>query len=178
MDALLIIDMQVGCFSKVPRFDTEGTVKRINRLSAAFRDRGKPVVFIQHDGTKEDYLFPGTEDFQVLPELLRAKDDIFITKAANDAFYRSELDGTLKSMDVDTLYVTGLATEFCVNATIHSALVRDYNQVIVQDCHTTADRPVMNAREIIDFHNWLWANLTPTVGTIAVKSMEEILKSL
>jgi nicotinamidase-related amidase len=73
------------------------------------------------------------------------------------------------------LYITGCATDFCVNATIHSALVKDFNITVVRDCHSTADRPNFKAEKLIDFHNWLWANLTPTNGTIQVKELKEII---
>jgi hypothetical protein len=65
-----------------------------------------------------------------------------------------------------------------VNATVHSALVRDYDIVIARDCHTTADRPHQTAGQLIDFHNWLWENLTPTNGAITVKALQEILDPL
>ena len=174
MDALLIIDMQNGCF-KTPRYDRAGISERINKVSASFRKEGKPVFFIQHDGTKEEYLFPGSDDFEIIPELVTTKSDYFLTKTVNTAFYKTHLDQILKKLNVDTLFITGMATDFCVNATIHSALVKEYNLVIVKECHTTADRPTLDAKSIIDFHNWLWANLTPTEGRICVKSIDDIV---
>ncbi len=53
--ALLIIDMQKGSFTaKTPRFDKDGVVKRVNALIQIFRDADKPIIFIQHDGSKEN----------------------------------------------------------------------------------------------------------------------------
>jgi Amidases related to nicotinamidase len=175
MDALLIIDMQNGCFA-TPRLDREGTAKRINEISERFRSRGLPVIFVRHDGTKENYLFPGTKDFEVIDELVRAPTDRCVTKTVNDAFYRTDFDATLRNMGATRLFVCGLATDFCVNATIHSALVKDYDLVILSDCHTTADRPLLGAQAIIDFHNWLWAELTPTEGSIRVLPMKDALE--
>jgi nicotinamidase-related amidase len=175
MDALIIIDMQNGCFA-TPRVDREGTAKRINAIAAHFRERGLPVFFIQHDGTKERYLFPGTEDFEIIGELTRAPSDRFVAKTANSAFYETSLDADLRSLGVSRLFVCGLATDFCVNATIHSALLHDYDLVILSDCHTTADRPSLDARTVIEFHNWLWAELTPTKGTIKVMPMQNALE--
>ena len=176
MEALLIIDMQKGCF-ETPRYDRAGTAERINKVSAHFRKEGKPVVFIQHDGSKEDYLLPGSDDFEILPELVRGVSDYFVTKTVNDAFYKTNLDQLLKQLKITTIFITGMATDFCVNATIHSALVRDYNLVVVKECHTTADRPILDARSIIEFHNWLWENLTPTEGRIIVRSIEDVLQA-
>jgi nicotinamidase-related amidase len=175
MEALLIIDMQVGSFLNTLRFDAENIINRINLLSRHFRDQGKPVVFIQHDGTKENFLIHGSQDWEVLPDLIRGKKDKWIEKTANDAFYKTGLDDYLKQNRVSTLYITGCATDFCINATLHSALVKDYHLIVVKDAHTTADRPTLTATEIIKFHNWLWENLTPTEGRIIVKATEEIL---
>lgn len=175
MKALLIIDMQNACFSLTERHDREGTVRKINNASAWFRAKGWPVIFIQHDGTGENYMFPGTEDWKILPELTRDESDYCVGKTANDAFYRSGLQKLLSDLKVTTLYISGCATDFCVNATIHSALVKDYDQVIISDAHTTADRPHATALQLIDFHNWLWSNLTPTGGCIKVEKLANIM---
>ncbi|MDR2270296.1 MAG: hypothetical protein LBF27_05255 [Sphingobacterium sp.] len=44
---------------------------RINELSQQFRKSGNPVIFIQHDGTKENCFLPGTEDWSLLTEVIR-----------------------------------------------------------------------------------------------------------
>ena len=75
---------------------------------------------------------------------------------------------------INHLYITGCATDFCVSATVHSALVNDFNLTIIEDCHTTADRPNIKAEENIKFHNWLWQNLTPTNGTIRIVNSNDI----
>ena len=101
--------------------------------------------------------------------------DLYIEKEANDSFYKTDLSSLLAELNVDHLYITGCATDFCVNATIHSALVKDFDLTIIKDCHTTADRPNLKAEENINFHNWLWANLTPTNGRIRLLPSNEIL---
>ena len=176
MEALLVIDMQNACFDSAERHDREGTASRINQISRYFRRNDKPVIFIQHDGTKENYMFPSTREWEIIPELEIGPKDLLVNKTANDAFYRSTLDDVLRTHGIKTLYVTGLATDFCVNATIHSALVKDYHIVVVKECHTTADRPNLSAIQLIDFHNWSWPNLTPTQGRIDVKALKDIIQ--
>jgi nicotinamidase-related amidase len=175
MEALLIIDMQIGSFRLSKRYDETGIVKRINKIADIFRKNKKPVIFIQHDGTKENYLHTGTEDWKILPELKQAEFDLYIKKEANDSFYRTKMSTMLENYKIDHLYITGCATDFCVNATVHSALVKDFNLTIVKDCHTTADRPNINAEENIKFHNWLWGNMTPTKGKIRIKNSNDIV---
>jgi nicotinamidase-related amidase len=175
MEALLIIDMQVGSFRSSVRYDEIGIVNRINKVADLFRRKNRPVIFVQHDGTKENYFHTGTEDWKILPELKQEISDMYIEKEANDSFYKTNLSSLLEELDINHLYITGCATDFCVNATIHSALVKDFDLTIIKDCHTTADRPNLKAEENIKFHNWLWANLTPTKGKIRVINSDEIV---
>ncbi|MDG3085355.1 isochorismatase family protein [Vibrio hannami] len=173
-DALLIIDMQNGCFNKTKY--NEGEIRdRINLVAKNFRDNDKAVIFIQHNGSKEGYFYPGTDDHKIHEGLYVDKKDLIVEKEANDAFYNTNLDSLLKEKNISNLYVSGYATDFCVNATVHSALVKDYNLIVVSDCHTTKDRPQMEAKNIIDYHNSIWGTLTPTKGKVTVKQHNEIL---
>ena len=99
MKALLIIDMQMGSFKpETPRYDADGIIRRINSLSDYFRQNGDKVIFIQHDGTKENSYIPGTSDWNILPALIRRPDDIIVSKTANDSFYNTELETITKKM--------------------------------------------------------------------------------
>lgn len=175
MEALLIIDMQVGSF-QTPRFEAEKVIENINCLSTFFREKHQPVIFVQHDGTKENFLIYDTDEWHILPSLIQKANDYFIEKEANDCFYKTELEALLKKLGVQKLYICGCATDFCVNATVHGALVRDYAITVIKDGHTTADRPHATAVQLIDFHNWVWENLTPTQSRIEVKNTHEIIQ--
>ncbi len=178
MKVLLIIDMQVGSFKpETPCYDTDGVVQRINSLSNYFRQNGDKVIFIQHDGTKENYYIPGTFDWNILPTLIQSTDDIIIGKTANDSFYHTDLESVLNKNDITDLFITGCATDYCVNATVHSALIKDYNIFIVQDCHTTKNRKYLNAEQVIQYHNWLWENLTPTNGKVKLVLSKDLIKT-
>lgn len=168
--------MQLGSFRPYElRYDTLAVIDRINRLSEAFRKNGDLVIFIQHDGTKENCFLPGTEDWSLLPELIRGPEDIFVSKTANDSFYKTDLHTILQNRGVKELIVTGCATDFCVDATIKSALTKDYSITVVADGQTTADRPMIPARQVIQYFNWLWSEMTPTQGMIKVEPCHAIL---
>lgn len=174
-EALLIIDMQQGSFtSKTPRFDTEGVVNRINELAQIFREAGLPVIFIRHDGTKMNEFIPNTKEWELLNTLVTEPTDIFINKYANDVFYNSQLQSKLTGLNVTTLYITGCATDFCIESTIQSALTKDFNIVVVEDGHTTGERPHLGAEKVIEHYNWVWQNMIPTNGNIEVQSFNLI----
>ena len=167
MKALLIIDMQKGSFlPATPRYDTHGVIARINQLSAACRDAGFPVIYIQHDGSLQNVFRPHTFDWEILDELNIMEQDLILPKIANNAFYRTDLESTLQARGVEELLITGCATDFCVEATIYAALCKDYKLKIITDGHTTADRPGLTAKQVINHYNWVWSDLTPTLGTI------------
>jgi len=173
--ALLIIDMQKGSFTEqTPRFDTDGVIKRINELAQSFRQSDMPVIYIQHDGTGTGEFEKNTTEWEILNALNVEPGDILIDKYANDVFYKSKLQAKLRELNIDELFITGCATDFCVESTVQSALTKDYNMTLVSNGHTTGDRPHLKAEKVIEHYNWIWQNMIPTKGKIEVKSFEEI----
>jgi len=178
MKALLIIDMQQGSFTPAtPRYESVAVIERINQLAEFFRNNGDQVIFIRHDGTKKGEYIPGTGDWQVLTDLNQLPEDLYIEKTINDSFYQSDLQITLQNLGINELYFMGCATDFCFDATVKSALGKDYNVTVVKDGHTTADRPFINAKTLIDHHNWLWSELTPAAYPLKVATCSEIIAS-
>jgi len=167
--------MQKGSFtSNTPRFDAKGLVHRINELTQLFREHNFPILFIQHDGTQAHEFIPNTNEWELLDDLVIKSNDIFINKYANDVFYNSQLQSKLIELETDELYITGCATDFCIEATVQSALTKDYNIIVVENGHTTGDRPHLNAEKIIEHYNWVWQNMIPTKGKIKVKDLISI----
>jgi len=72
MDALIVVDMQVGLLNGEPKHDLRGVIERINRLATNVRERSGMVIFMQHCSGSEDDFVPGTPGWALLPELNRA----------------------------------------------------------------------------------------------------------
>lgn len=177
MKAFIIIDMQNVCFKpETPRYDSESVILRINRLSEFFRLKDQLVVFVQHDGSKQNFCFPGTKEWEILEKLVVKDTDIILPKTANDAFYNSDLEALLKKKNVDEVIISGCATDFCVDATVKGALVRNCNVTVIADAHTTANRPEIKAPDVISYFNRIWNEFIPTGGKIRVKSCEKYIK--
>jgi len=167
--ALLVIDMQKGSFTEAtPRYNTEGVVQIINSLATTFRAKSWPVLFIQHDGSTMNEFVPHTTEWELLDDLTIETDDIRIDKYANDVSYRSELGQKLEMLAINELVITGCATDFYVESTIQSAVSKDFNVTIIEDGHTTGNRPGLKASQVIDHYNWVWKNMIPTNGKIEV----------
>jgi len=175
MRALLIIDMQIGSFKPYDlRYDTLGVIERINKLSDYFRMNDDKVIFVQHNGTKENIFLPDTKDWQFLPELIKCDTDYVVSKSANDAFYNTQLEDTLSKHNISELFITGCATDFCVDSTVKSAITKDYHVIVVGDAHTTADRPHLSASKVIEYYNWIWDEMTPINFKIKVVKTNDL----
>ena len=82
---------------------------------------------------------------------------------------------TLAKSNITEIFVTGCATDFCIDATVKSAVSRDYEVTVVEDAHTTADRPHLTAPKVIEHYNWLWREMTPTNFKIQVIRTKDLL---
>lgn len=158
MKALLVIDMQVGLFEgDPPRYDADSVIQRLNEIAKNMRAAGGAVIFIQHED--KGSLKRGTRGWEILPLLERIDSDLLVHKQACDSFYETSLADVLEKHGVQQLVVTGCATDFCVDTTVRAAASRNYEVIVVKDGHTTKDRPHLDAKSIIDHHNWMWENL-------------------
>jgi nicotinamidase-related amidase len=174
MDALIVIDMQVGLLDGASKLDLQGVIGRINGLAAMVRERGGQVIWIQHCGPSGTDFAPGRPGWNFLPELQRADSDIVVPKTLNDAFAGTDLHGRLQQLAADRLLIAGWATDFCVDATLRSAVSHGHNVVAVSDAQTLADRPHLDAASVIRHHTWVWANLIAP-ASIRVATTAELM---
>ncbi len=63
--------------------------------------------------------------------------DVIVTKHRFSAFQDSDLDLILRSRDIRTLIMTGIATNVCVESTARDGFFRDYYIVFTSDCTAT-----------------------------------------
>jgi nicotinamidase-related amidase len=174
MDAMLVVDMQVGLLNGKPKHDLRGVIARINQLATKVRAQSGKVIFIQHCGCKGDDFEPQTPGWQFLPELLRHPADIIIPKDLNDPFAGTDLQHRLREIAPDRVLITGWATDLCVDATVRSAVSNHHNVVVVADGHTLNDRPHLDAASVIRHHHWVWRGLI-TRRSVKLASTSELL---
>lgn len=135
-DVLLIIDVQRALLDELPparRAELLGTlVPLLNRA----RSTGLPVVYVRHDGSPAE-LIPGTPAWEIASEIAPRAGEPIVDKRFGDAFAQTTLTEVLAALDADHLIVTGMQTDFCVNATIGGAAERGYRVTLIADGHAT-----------------------------------------
>lgn len=153
--ALVVIDMQRGVVADA--HDVDAVVSNINTLVDRARTASVPVVWVQHTS---DELPTGSERWEYIDALQRHDDEPLVHKAYGDSFEETDLESVLADRRVGRLVVTGAQTDACVRSTLHGALARGYDAVLVEDAHTTEDmRPwggPIGPAEAIAYTNLYW----------------------
>ena len=149
--ALINVDMQNAFVEGYPLSAPDGlnVLTRINRLAEACRRADVLVVHtrsvFRSDGsnlgvlgeidprTKKGILFEGSKAAELHPRLAVATSDIILNKPSFGAFHDTDLDLILRSRGVDTVYITGIATNVCCDTAAREASVRGYRVLFAGD---------------------------------------------
>jgi ureidoacrylate peracid hydrolase len=77
----------------------------------------------------------GTWDAELLDDLasLVEDGDLVFPKHRASGFYNTNLELELRMRGIDTLIITGVSSNYCVDATIRDAYARDFDLYIVED---------------------------------------------
>jgi nicotinamidase-related amidase len=170
--ALLVIDVQNGVVARAHARDA--VVANIGRLVETARREQAPVIWVQHSS---DQLASGSDAWRIVPELAPHADEPLIAKLWGDAFEQTNLETALSDLGVGRLLVVGAQTDACIRSTLHGALVRGYDAILVSDAHTTEDLSKWGAPppdQVIAHTNLYWSYHTApgrTAGTVKTEAV-------
>lgn len=145
--AVIVVDMLKDSFKEesnpvVAQFARK-IVPNINRLTEYARSHSYPVIFANDSFLRGDFIFRGrmhehsirgTEGAQVTDALTQTASDMQLPKRRFSAFFKTDLDQTLRLYRVDTVIIAGLLTHWCVLSTALDALALDFGAYIIEDC--------------------------------------------
>ena len=157
--ALLIVDLQEKVVRGAPRRDE--VVVNVGRLVTQARRLEVPVVWVQD----EENLVPGSTDWQIVAELTPEDGEPRIAKVYGDSFEDTVLEETLAGLAVGRLYVVGAQSDACIRATVHGAMTRGYDVILVSDAHTTEDATEWGGAASRAGHRPHQSVLDPRAGT-------------
>ncbi|QUQ66717.1 cysteine hydrolase family protein [Kutzneria sp. CA-103260] len=89
------------------------------------------AIFGRMIGT--DAFTPADPGAEIHPDIAPAPGDLVFTKKRVSAFAGSDLDQVLRSSDVDSLVLTGIATSGVVLSTVRQAFDLDYRLTVLSD---------------------------------------------
>ncbi|WP_037602371.1 isochorismatase family protein [Streptacidiphilus rugosus] len=171
--ALLVVDVQSGVVAEAHARDV--VVANVRGLVEKARQEAVPVVWVQHS---DDGLVRGSDEWALVPELVPGDGEALVEKNYGDSFEDTTLEAVLSGLGVGRLFVVGAQTDACIRSTIHGALARGYDTILVADAHTTEDLSQWGApppAQVIAHTNMYWSDQTApgrTAGTVESGSVD------
>lgn len=160
--ALVVVD--VVPFFLVDNPYARAVVPNVNRLASALRAAGGTVAWVLPSAAAptparieflgeqvaEAYRLSGGEGEprdRLCPDLAVEPDDLVVEKSSASAFFpgHSPLEGLLSARGVDSVIVTGVVTNVCVEATVRDASTLGLRPILVADACATVTDAVHNA---------------------------------
>ncbi len=151
--AIIVVDMVKDNLKEGSRLpitqEGRAILPNLQRLLEEARKKGFPIIFACDSYLKEDFLFKGKmkphslrgpRGSEVTDELKLQPTDIFLPKRRFSAFFKTDLDQTLRTYGIDTIAVAGLTVEFCVLTTAMDGLCHDFAVILLEDCTASASQ--------------------------------------
>ena len=182
--ALIVVDMlkdnvEVEEHGMIVK-EAQRIVPGIQGLLQAFRKRGLPVIFACDSFLKEDLMFQGrlkphslrgSEGARVIDGLKPQPGELVMEKRSMSAFFRTDLDLTLRALQVDAIAVCGISTAVCVLFTAVDAVASGFRSVIVSDC-SAAHKPEVH-QTVLDLYGK--GALYPVMRVLKKEELEPLL---
>ncbi|WP_019007467.1 cysteine hydrolase family protein [Cohnella laeviribosi] len=126
----------------------------LHRLLESARGHSIPVIFVQtfHEAATDSEAWAsrfqngsnqicrtgtwGADFFEVVP----LPGDIIVNKHRYSAFINTRLDSVLRTLKVETLVITGVSTNVCVESTARDGFMLDYRIVLLKDACASYSR--------------------------------------
>jgi biuret amidohydrolase len=183
--ALVIVDMQHdflddGAPCQVPQ--GRKIVPALQRLLEECRALKVPIIHVhtvwRKDGadvppftTSEEFKVRGLREGEpgtaIIPQLRPQGNEYVVVKKRYSGFFQTDLELLLRSLKITYVVVTGVATGFCVRATVQDACYRDFIPVVPREC-VISDTEQEHLQSLLDIQK----------GFGQVKSADEVMASL
>jgi aminoglycoside 6'-N-acetyltransferase len=131
---LLVIDVQQALVDALEPHRRAAFLHTLTSLIARARAQATPVLYVRH---ADDELRPNTSAWEIASEIAPHPGDAIIEKRHRDAFRETELHDALSRLGADHIVVSGMQTEFCVDATMREADRRGFRVTLIADGHAT-----------------------------------------
>jgi len=143
------MDMHNFTVHNVPDSQKRALLSATPRVLNAARQAGVAVIYVAV-GRRPDFSSPrnkftsavrpavspaeAVERMKLVSEVTPLEGEPIVRKPRMNAFYGSELQTMLTARDIDTIALTGVATNFVVESTARYAVDADYRVIVLSDC--------------------------------------------
>lgn len=150
---IIVVDMLKDAFRKKELPATQEylrIVPKIRKLLGKAQRLNIPIIFACDSFLENDFIFKGkrpyslrgTQGAEIIEELKPKKKDQILLKRRFSAFFKTDLDQTLRLLMVDTVVIVGINTHVCVYATAMDSVCNDFNTIVLEDCSASRNKEV------------------------------------
>ncbi len=135
--ALLLIDIQNDYFPggaiELPNSSAAGA--KAGELLQAFRQRGLPIIHIQHISTRPGAFFfmPDTVGAQIHESVAPAGGEAVFQKNTPNSFRETPLLEHLRDRQISQLVIAGMMTQMCIDSTTRAAADLGFRCILAHD---------------------------------------------
>ena len=158
MTALLVIDAQeLITNDRLYAFDR--FTENVRTLIAEARKFGVEVIYVRHDDGEGKPLSMGNKGFDVYSGFAPEAGERIFDKYVNSPFRDSGLLEYLQKKGMKRLIVTGLQTDYCIDATVKCGFEHGFEMIVPEYCNSTFDNDFMTAEQTYCYYNeFMWKN--------------------
>jgi len=150
---IIVVDMLKDAFRKKDLPATQEylrIVPKIKKLLGKARRLKIPIIFACDSFLENDFIFKGkrpyslrgTQGAEIIEELKPKEKDQILPKRRFSAFFKTDLDQTLRLLMVDTVVIVGINTHVCVYATAMDSVCNDFNTIVLEDCSASRNKGI------------------------------------
>jgi nicotinamidase-related amidase/GNAT superfamily N-acetyltransferase len=156
--ALLVIDAQeLITNDRLYAFDL--FTENVRTLIAEARKNGVEVIYVRHDEGEGKPLSKGNDGFDIYSGFAPEAGEHIFDKYVNSPFRDSGLLGYLQKKTVKRLIVTGLQTDYCIDATVKCGFEHGFEMIVPEYCNSTFDNDFMTEAQTYRYYNeFMWKN--------------------
>lgn len=140
--ALLIIDVQNDYFEggRMALHQPQKALSNIEKVLAAFRERGLPVIHVQHISSHNGTFFlPDTEGARIHKNLTPLEDEVLIVKHDPNSFLRTNLADILRENEITGVVICGMMSHMCIDTTVRACYDYGLDVILLDDACATLD---------------------------------------
>ena len=139
-DTFFLLLKPVPIIQKLEKFFYDRQLETIYIYTAWNRDHSDvyiPLKKMKEEARLQGALVEDSWGAEMIAELTPRPESHLIMKKSYGGFFRTDLDHLLQKLSIKTLFLTGVATNYCVETTAREAVGYGYEVVMISDATAT-----------------------------------------
>lgn len=132
-------------------------VSNVKMLIKTAREYGVEVIFVRHDDGAGTPMTKGLDGFEIYEGFAPEGNEKIFDKQVNSPFKDTGLAEYLSEKGETEVIITGLQTDYCIDAAVKCGFEHGYKIIVPQYANTTFDNKFMTVEKSYEYYNnFIW----------------------